>query len=815
MPLLVHAVCWWIAGLLCGASAPAAASFRISAAANARHVVALGLLAVLGFLCARLLLASARRARREQMARTLDGRWLAPALALAGWVGASSTRREEARCRDVVQTVALRDSVVPVQVEQVTRAERPGRATALVRGHAWHRTSAGSRCELPVTLRLASPPDSLLTVGRVVNAFGRVTVTSSGVRVDEARPIGPLAAVSRADNAWGALLRWRARLGDIIDDNFRSRAPLVRALLIADQHGIAPELRDRYADAGLVHMLSVSGMHVAIIASALLTLGGLLRVPRRWIEPMSMVLVAFYVLLLGCPPPAVRSAVMLLVVSLSRQCQRPVHEWTALALGAAIPTANPLVVLDLGWQLSVGGMAALVATRALLRRWRLAAAGARGSAAHGNYWRRLGGQRGPAGWLLREIATGVLATLLTAPIIAWTFGRVSLIAPISNILAGPLVALLQPALFLALLWAMVVSGPRADLLADATQPLMALFDLLASWCGSLPGAVWPVSLTLATATGVGVAVVFFVRGTASRRSTPWFMASAAAGVVALWWPLTQRGSGQLELHAIDVGQGDALAIRTPRGRWVLVDAGRRWDGGDAGRRTIVPYVRRLGGDVALFVLSHPHDDHAGGAATVVEALTPMLWWEPAFVSASAGYRAALDAVRLAGTRWERVRPGRRFDLDQVAFEVLAPDSSWTVAQHDANETSVVLRVSYGQHRLLLTGDAERDEEAWLLERYDADDLAADVLKLGHHGSRTSSTPALLDAVNPRIAIASVGAGNRYGHPAAETLANLLDRGVPALRTDLEGTVVIRSDGHTLTAEAGSDRWIIPARRRVQ
>ncbi|GAB1341545.1 ComEC/Rec2 family competence protein [Gemmatimonas sp.] len=680
----------------------------------------------------------------------------------------------------------------------------------------------GPRCELPVTLRLANPPDSAITVGRVASMVGRVTVTASGVRVDAARTTDrvasahqPSAAVSLADNAWGALLRWRARLGDIIDENFRSRAPLVRALLIADQQGIAPELRDRYADAGLVHMLSVSGMHVAIIASALLTLGGLLRVPRRWIEPMAMLLVAFYVILLGCPPPAVRSAVMLLVVSLSRQWQRPVHEWTALALGAAIPTANPLVVLDLGWQLSVGGMAALVATRSLLRQWRLAAASARSSASSGSRWRRLGAQRGAGGWLMREIVTGVLATLLTAPIIAWTFGRVSLIAPVSNILAAPIVALLQPALFLALLWAMVVSPPRADLLADATQPLMALFDLLASWCGSLPGAVWPVSLTLASALGAGIAVAFFVRGTATRRSAPWLLMSAAAGVVALWWPLTQRGSGQLELHAIDVGQGDALAIRTPRGRWVLVDAGRRWDGGDAGRRTIVPYVRRLGGDVALFVLSHPHDDHAGGAATIVEALRPTLWWEPAFVSASAGYRAALDAIRQAHTRWERVRPGRRFDLDQVAFEVLAPDSAWTVAQHDANETSLVLRVTYGQHRMLLTGDAERQEEAWLLERYDADDLAADVLKLGHHGSRTSSTPALLDAVNPRVAIASVGAGNRYGHPAAETLANLLARDVPALRTDLEGTVVIRSDGHTLTAEAGSDRWIIPARRRVQ
>jgi competence protein ComEC len=415
----------------------------------------------------------------------------------------------------------------------------------------------------------------------------------------------------------------------------------------------------------------------------------------------------------------------------------------------------------------------------------------------------------------REIITGLLATLLTAPIIAWTFGRVSLIAPVSNILAGPVVTLLQPALFLALLWALSLPDAEASWLPDATQPLMALFDGVATLCSRVPGGVLPISLTLATAAGTGVAAALFVRATASRRYGPWLVASAAAAVTSLWLPLTQRGTGQLEVHVLDVGQGDAIAVRTPRGRWVLVDAGRRWQGGDAGRRTVVPYVRRRGGDVALFVLSHPHDDHAGGAASVVRALSPKLWWEPAFVSASSGYRDALQAVHERGATWERVRPGRRFTLDHVTFTVLAPDSAWTMAQHDANETSVVLRIEYGAHRVLLTGDAERSEEAWLVQRYTREDLAADVLKLGHHGSRTSTSSAFLDAVSPRVTIASAGAGNRYGHPAPETLANLLERQVPVLRTDLEGSVVVRSDGRVLTVEAGGDRWILPGVRRVE
>jgi competence protein ComEC len=154
-------------------------------------------------------------------------------------------------------------------------------------------------------------------------------------------------------------------------------------------------------------------------------------------------------------------------------------------------------------------------------------------------------------------------------------------------------------------------------------------------------------------------------------------------------------------------------------------------------------------------------------------------------------------------------------MDGVTLTVLAPDSAWTVRQHNANETSVVLRVDYGRHRVLLTGDAEGDEEAWLLQHYPPEELAADVLKVGHHGSRTSTTPRFLDAVRPALGIASVGAGNRYGHPAPETLQSFLERHTPLLRTDREGTIIVRSDGRTLEVDSGGDRWIVSRPARVR
>lgn len=802
MPLLVHAVSWWLAGLFAAAWWHTALPWLLLAAAATVCV----------------------RARRIEPL-------LLPAALGAAW---SAGTRQEA-CRSLLTARLQRGDPVWIAVHEmrVSLGRRPPQGQGVAAEQM-----RGGRCTVPASLHFAvaradSAPRLLPTPGQLVRIHGQSLRTTRGLRITAAS-----AVVERVPPV--RLVAWRAALGQTIDANFRQRAPLVRALLIADQQGIDPEVRDRYADAGLVHLLSVSGLHVAIIAGALLTIAGAARLPRTWSEPAAMLMVAGYVLLLGCPAPAVRSAVMLGVISLSTRLQRPVHEWTALALGAAVPTVNPLVVHDLGWQLSVGGMAALVASRALRRGWQ--AAGSRRldqrlrpldqrlvESLDQPLERRLGALRaevlrgwhwwhtrhGAIGWLTGEITTGVVATLITLPIIAWTFGRVSLVAPLSNVLAGPVVSLLQPALFLALLWALLLPGPQAALLADATQPLMALLDRIADRAAAVPGAVWPVAPTLATAAALGVAAALVVRGTAARNGRRWYVAAAVATVLALWGAVLTSGSGQLELHVLDVGQGDALAVRTPRGRWVVVDAGRRWRGGDAGRRTVVPYLRRRGGPVALFVMSHPHDDHAGGAASVVRALRPALWWEPAFVMGSAGYRDALEAVRETGTRWERVRPGRRFMLDGVAFTVLAPDSAWTVAQHEANETSIVLRVQYGAHRLLLTGDAERAEEGWLLARFAAEDLAADVLKLGHHGSRTSSSPALLDAVAPRLAIASVGAGNRYGHPAPETLAALLARDIPVLRTDHAGTIVLTSDGRTMAVEVGADRWIIPARRRVE
>jgi|GEM_PF-374848 len=670
-----------------------------------------------------------------------------------------------------------------------SRVHAGGHTTAQVVG-----TRALASCRASASLHVEG---GAAPAGAIVNVTGSARRTDRGLLVS-----GTLTATGQTDQ----LRVWRGRAGEQIDTLFRKNAPLVRALLIADQSGLSPEMRDRFADAGLVHMLSISGLHVAIIAEALLIIARASRLPTHVANAAALIAVIAYVITLGAPPPAVRSAVMLAVVALTEQMQRPVHPWTALALGAVIPTVQPDVVVDLGWQLSVAGMAALVAAGAVRRRLRTIEV----TPIHGKRARQIArAVRDLRGWrstLFREVLTGVVATIVTAPLIAWTFGRISIVAPLSNIAAGPLVAVIQPALFLALL---LTPWPgAARLVADATALPIAMFDHVATWWAAVPLASIHVAPTLASACCAGIAAIAFVRTTASRNWTRGLLLSAGALVAAVWVPLLVPANGELEMHVLDVGQGDAIALRTPKGRWVLVDAGRRWDGGDAGRRVVVPYIQRRGGAVAAFILSHAHDDHVGGATSVLQALHPARWWEPAFITANETYRASLAEVRAEHIPWERVHPGEHMQLDGVAFDVLAPDSAWTAAQENANETSVIVRVQYGGVVYLLTGDAEANEEAWVLQHTDPRLLHADVLKLGHHGSRTSSTAPFLDAVHPTLGVVSVGEGNRYGHPSPETLDAFAARGIPLRRTDRDGSIVVATDGRRITVTDQHDRWLL-------
>lgn len=572
---------------------------------------------------------------------------------------------------------------------------------------------------------------------------------------------------------------WTARLRSTAsrqtDSAFGSDAPLVRALVLADMRGMPPEVRDRWAAAGLAHMLSVSGLHVGIIAAVVELLLGVMRVNRRAAPLIGLGIIAVYVVIIGAPPPAVRSAAMLALRAICRFVQRSVSPWAFIALGGIQPVFEPWTVVDIGYQLSVIGVAALIVAGRLVQRLPLP---------QRPRWRR-------------DVVTGLICTVVasfaSAPLVAWSFGRVSMAAPLSNLAAGPFVAAAQPILFLG-----VLLGPfhgAARFVADAAHPLLAAMDGIATFAANAPGAsitVWPSTMS---AVGAGAVTICVLVACVHERPERPLIVGAFAVAILVWLP-PPRGADWTELHMIDVGQGDAIALRTRAGHWVLIDAGRVWLGGDAGRRTVVPYIAHRGGILSAFILTHPHADHVGGAASVLDALRPASYYDAAFVSPSGPYGASLQAAKRDRVHWARVHPGDSLMVDEATIRFLAPDSVFEASLPDPNNASTVALIEIGRVRFLLMGDAERAEEDWLLE-HEPDLLAADVLKVGHHGSITSSTPAFLDAVRPKIALVSVGVGNTYGHPSVEVMSDLVRRGAQVLRTDRLGSVVVATDGKSI------------------
>jgi len=613
--------------------------------------------------------------------------------------------------------------------------------------------------------------------GSVVTVRGEVLETQRGLLVQH--------ATIDAARSPSLLSRWRAAAGRAIDATFRGDAPLVRALLIADRRELSPELRDQFAAAGLAHVLAIAGLHIGIIALALEIGFQLAGIPRQRAAIATIVTITFYVALIGAPIPAVRAAAMLATLLVSRLAQRPTSRWAIVALGASQPIVAPRVVLDVGYQLSVIGVASMICA--------------------GRLGRRIGVNRLP--WLGKVVVTTMIgttvATIGSAPIVAWVFGRVSVVAPLSNLAAGPLLALAQPMIFFGMVLTPI--APLATLIADAAHPLLVGLGRVATVAAAVPYGSISVAPTTTAAVIAGVMSIAVIVACGSREWVKPTLVAAFSAVLLIWLPVAPAASGSVELHMIDVGQGDAIGLKTPHGHWILFDAGGAWRGNDAGRSTVIPYLGRRGGALDMFVLSHPHTDHVGGAASVLRVLHPATYVDAGFPGPADAYRASLDQARASHVRWVRAHPEDRVTIDGVTLEFLAPDSVWTSALVDPNLASVITLVRYGDVRMLLMGDAERPEEDWLLA-HEVSELHADILKVGHHGSKTSSSDAFLAAVRPRLALVSVGAGNKYGLPTPQIMDRLAAGGAQVLRTDRLGTIVARTDGHRVFVEAGGDQW---------
>jgi competence protein ComEC len=576
---------------------------------------------------------------------------------------------------------------------------------------------------------------------------------------------------------WRAV-RWREGLVTRLDRLYGERAPLVAALVLARREGLDPELRETFARVGIAHLLAISGFHVGVIAGVILVFLLLLGQHGPRAAMGAAVGAWLYVGFIGFPDAACRAALILTAAALSRVRRRPPARWGAL--GAAflmLLVLDPSRLASPGFQLSFGGAAGLTAWSAPMAR------GIQG----------LTRRRCPQG-LATALGAGLAATLATLPVVAWHFERVSLVGIPLTLVAAPLVTLGLIGALASLMVDFVSSG-LASILAGGVTSVVSLLEALAGGAGALPWAsVWTTRGTVVGAvTGLAAARLLARRprvGAKARRS----MTVLYVSVGVLAWPLlvTLQGRGTVEILMIDVGQGDAIALRSPRGRWILVDTGPAGEDDGAGHPVVRALKSRGVQRLEALVLTHPDLDHIGGASAVLEAFDVGTVYDPGLPAGKQAFVQVLRAAAGRGVPWRAARAGDRIQLDGLDLKVLSP-SEELAAGGESNASSVVLHAVFGDFDVLLTGDAYKDVDRQIAPGFTD---VVEVLKVGHHGSDTSTDSLLLASASPEVALISVGRYNRYGHPAPEVLGRLQRSGVRVRRTDREGTISVlgRPDG---------------------
>lgn len=540
---------------------------------------------------------------------------------------------------------------------------------------------------------------------------------------------------------------------------------LARALLLGDPSRLPDAWVQGLRRLGLAHLLAVSGLHVGMLV-ALLS-GVLWLMPGRWLRAvpllgLALVVVAtgLYLAAVGPRPSLVRSAVMALAAAATLVAERPPSSAQSIGLAALLVLGvDPWAIEDLSFQLTFGASLGIVLFGLPLgRRW-------------GERWAPRGFARG----VLGALAVSLGAQLGSMPWALPVFRLVTPWAPVANLVAVPWAGV---CLLASIVW--TTSAVLSPELARETLPLLDALAAPWGWPAQVPPRPW---IAWAVVVGTGSALALAV----------------ALGAV-VWWPrrglvvlglvgaltgggLWVRGESRdlgVELVMIDVGQGDSFLLRDGD-RTLLVDGGG-WPAGNLGSRVLLPVladlgIRRLDG----VLLTHGDQDHCGGLLDLSRVLAVGVVWTGEGVAGD----CAEDLIS-AAPEHRRLAPGHRLRVGRWALRVLHPPGGWAQGGGD-NDTSLVLRAEAFGRRVLLTGDVEEAGERELL-RHHRDALAADVLKVAHHGSRSSTLLPFLAAVEPRIALISAGRGNPYGHPTADVLGRLERRGVHTVRTDHHGLV---------------------------
>ena len=682
--------------------------------------------------------------------------------------------------------VSLRAAVLEVQLDASWRPAAGG-VTLSVAGRlsaaeaeGW---SAGRIIEAPVVFRRPARylNDGVPDMERAL-ALGGTTLFGS---IKSSLLVTVVARGSGFEEFAARVRRYTRRaIASTVGSHSPLSAAIVTAVLIGDRSGLPDDVRLRLQAAGTYHVIAISGGNIAILAA--LVLGALaLPIGRRRACAATIAVLCLYAAIVTTGPSVWRATTMAVVYLAARALDHRAGPWHALALaGLVMVCVQPLDVGDAGFLLTFGATAALlvVARRAFDRQ-------------EGSVLKT---------WMVGAFLASLATEVALLPIAATTFSRVTAAGLLLNFVAIPVMGVVQVAGLVAVAglsaepvaaaaaWAahggatiLVESARLVEAAPWTTARVPPPGDaLVAVYYGSLAGALWLSSKAarMAAVAGVAGAGLLIVSG------------------IDLGGGGDAARPGALRLTVFDVGQGESMLLEFPDGSRTLLDAGGAPFGSgafDIGGRVLAPAlwargVRSLEG----LLLTHGDPDHLGGARAIVDDFEPERLLEGIVVPGHAPGAAVRAAARRSGARLVLLRAGMTWRAGSVRVRVLHPPEPDWERPRVRNDDSVVLEVVYGMVALLLTGDAGAGIERAILPQVTPSPVR--VLKVGHHGSRTSTSRQLLDAWRPHYALISPGRGNRFGHPASEVIQRLESAGSRVYRTDRDGQITLTTDGRSVS-----------------
>ena len=732
------------------------------------------------------------------LSRRWDGALLVAVLALGGWLAPDYRQSDQLPDRDPSQPYLLQGVVKEAQYREdrtdITVHFITGLPDSLpIRRGLWHIYDGQ---ELPAAEDETILPGDTLTLRcwlewpagrRNPNGFDyRYYLWARGVEVLIKEPVTVLATMQRRGFHLGramTLLRWRitgrmeAWLG-------QPQAGLAMGLLLGDKSGIDDDFRSRINALGVGHILAVSGLHVAYVVLVLMALARLLPIRRKDRAFVVGVGLLGYVFLTGAPPSVVRASIMAFLYAWGRSLERRPGGWNLLGAAAIVSLLiHPRSLFSVSFQLSFTAVAGILYVYPLLRAWI--------SATPTGEWIY---RRRTLRYVLDLFLVGLGAQLGTLPVILSIFHTTSVYVLLANMIIIPLAGLAVIGELAAVLTTVLWEG-LGTIFANAAWLFLTFMQGAVNLLSRLPhpqlivGHPGPVALVALVAGIIAFPYLF-------RPGRPRYRLRLAAAVLLVagllvWHSVLARR--ELRVTVLDVGQGDAIHLTLPDGRHVLVDAGMRNPWFDRGERVVAPYLRGQGvSHLDAAVISHPQADHMGGLLYLLEHMPVAEIWDTPNRHSSRLYGSLKGLADSLGVSVRRLTAGEVVQLGAVDVFVLSPDSLQLAIARNVNDASLVLKVRYGDTSLLLMGDAGRMVELRLLAY--GDFLQANWLKIGHHGSGTSSAAAFLETCRPAGVVVSVGEGNVFRHPSEEVMARLHEAVPVVHRTDRDGALVLRSDG---------------------